>query len=42
MAKDKDDLLARMRLREWVLMALIALTAILANLPSDFLKKNRR
>lgn len=39
MAKDKDDLLARMRLREWVLMTLIALTAILANLPSDFLEK---
>lgn len=39
MAKDKDDLLGRMRLREWVLMTLIALTAILANLPSDFLEK---
>ncbi len=39
MAKDKDDLLARMRLREWVLMGLIAATAILANLPSDFLEK---
>ena len=39
MAKDKDDLLARVRLREWVLMSLIALTAILANLPSDFLEK---
>ena len=33
MAKDKDDLLGRMRLREWVLMSLIALSAILANLP---------
>jgi len=39
MAKDKDDLLARIRVREWVLMSLIALTAILANLPSDFLEK---
>jgi hypothetical protein len=39
MAKDKDDLLARVRVREWVLMGLIALTAILANLPSDFLEK---
>ena len=39
MAKDKDDLLARVRLREWVLMSLIALTAIVANLPSDFLEK---
>jgi uncharacterized protein len=39
MAKDKDDLLARVRLREWVLMGLIAVTAILANLPSDFLEK---
>ena len=39
MAKDKDDLLARIRVREWVLMGLIALTAILANLPSEFLEK---
>jgi hypothetical protein len=39
MAKDKDDLLGRVRVREWVLMGLIALTAILANLPSDFLEK---
>ena len=33
MAKDRDDLLGRMRLREWVLMGLIALSAILVNLP---------
>ena len=33
MAQDKDDLLARMRAREWVLFGLIGLTAILANLP---------
>ncbi len=39
MAKDKDDLLGRVRTREWVLMSLIALTAILANLPSEFLEK---
>lgn len=39
MAKDKDDLLARVRVREWLLMGLIALTAILANLPSEFLEK---
>ena len=40
MAKvDKDDLLGRVRLQEWLLMLLIALTAILANLPSEFLEK---
>ncbi len=39
MAKDKDDLLSRVRMREWVLMSLIAATAILANLPSEFLEK---
>lgn len=38
-AKDKDDLLSRVRLQEWLLMLLIALTAILANLPSEFLEK---
>ncbi len=40
MAKvDKDDLLGRVRLKEWLLMLLITLTAIMANLPSDFLEK---
>ena len=40
MAKvDKDDLLGRVRLQEWLLMLLIALTAIMANLPSEFLEK---
>ena len=38
MAKDKDDLLGRMRLREWVLMSLIALSAILANLPRSMIE----
>jgi len=39
MARDKDDLLSRVRLQEWLLMLLITLTAILANLPSEFLEK---
>jgi hypothetical protein len=33
---EKDDLLTRMRVREVALFALIALTAILANLPADY------
>jgi uncharacterized protein len=36
MARDKDDLLGKVRLREWALMALIAVTALLANLPRPF------
>ncbi len=39
MARDKDDLLSRVRLQEWLLMLLITLTAILANLPSEFLER---
>ncbi len=39
MAKDKDDLLARVRIREWLLMTLIALTAVLANLPRELIEK---
>lgn len=39
MAKDKDDLLGRVRLREWVLMSLIALSAVLANLPREFIER---
>jgi len=33
---EKDDLLTRMRVREVALFGLIALTAILANLPADY------
>ncbi|MEX1074221.1 MAG: ankyrin repeat domain-containing protein [Burkholderiales bacterium] len=33
---DKDDLLTRLRIREVALFCLIALTAILANLPEDY------
>ncbi len=39
MPKDKDDLLARVRIREWLLMTLIALTAVLANLPRELIEK---
>ena len=39
MANDMDDLLARVRIREWVLMSLIALTAMLANLPRELIEK---
>lgn len=39
MAKDRDDLLGRMRLREWVLMSLIALSAVLANMPRETIEK---
>lgn len=39
MAKDKDDLLARVKLREWVLMTLISLAAILANLPKEMIDR---
>lgn len=39
MAKDKDDLLARIKLREWALMTLITLSAILANLPPEFVER---
>ncbi len=35
---DKDDLLTRLRIREAALLGLIALTAILANLPLDYVK----
>ncbi|MCX7961023.1 MAG: ankyrin repeat domain-containing protein [Burkholderiales bacterium] len=34
---EKDDLLARMRIREMVLFGLIAVTAVLANLPAETL-----
>ena len=36
MARDKDDLLGKVRFREWALMTLIGLTAVLANLPRDY------
>ena len=36
MARDKDDLLGKIRFREWALMTLIALTAVLANLPREY------
>jgi hypothetical protein len=35
---EKDDLLTRLRIREVALFSLIALTAILANLPLDYVK----
>jgi hypothetical protein len=35
---DKDDLLTRLRVREVALFGLIALTAILANLPDEYVK----
>lgn len=35
---DKDDLLTRLRVREVALFGLIALTAILANLPGEYVK----
>lgn len=40
MARDKDDLLTRMRVREWLLMSLIAMTAVLANLPRDIIESS--
>lgn len=36
---EKDDLLTRLRVREFALFALIALTAILANLPEGYVKR---
>lgn len=36
---EKDDLLTRMRVREVALFSLIALTAILANLPADYVRE---
>lgn len=36
---EKDDLLTRMRVREVALFSLIALTAILANLPADYVQE---
>jgi len=36
---EKDDLLTRLRIREVALFSLIALTAILANLPEDYGRK---
>jgi len=38
-AIEKDDLLTRLRVREFALFALIALTAILANLPEGYGKR---
>lgn len=35
MTKDKVDLLTRIRIREMVLMGLIAITAVMANLPRE-------
>jgi hypothetical protein len=39
MARDKDDLLSRFRLREFALMALISVNAILANLPRAYVEE---
>ena len=39
MASDKDDLLAKFRFREYALMALIAINAILANLPRAYVEE---
>ena len=36
MVRDKDDLLGKIRFREWALMTLIAITAVLANLPHEY------
>lgn len=36
MAKEKMDFLTRMRVRELVLMGLIGITAVLANLPHEY------
>ena len=36
MARDKDDLLGKIRFREWALMTLIAISAVLANLPRAY------
>lgn len=38
MARNKDDLLAKFRVREFALMALIAINAILANLPRSYVE----
>lgn len=38
-AIERDDLLTRLRVREFALFALIALTAILANLPEGYVKR---
>lgn len=38
-AIEKDDLLTRLRVREFALFALIALTAILANLPEGYVRR---
>lgn len=38
MARDKDDLLSKFRFREFALMALIAINAILANLPRSYVE----
>lgn len=40
MAKQELDFLTRMRIRELVLMGLIAITALLANLPQEFVEEN--
>ena len=40
MAKEEMDFLTRMRIRELILMALIAITAVLANLPHEFVEEN--
>ena len=38
MARDNDDLLSKSRLREFALMALIAVNAVLANLPRSYVE----
>lgn len=39
MAQDKDDVLARFRFREFAIMALITIQAVLANLPREYLEE---
>lgn len=42
MARNKDDLLSKFRFREFALMALIAINAILANLPRAYVEETLR
>ena len=36
--REKDDLLTRLRIRELLLIGLIAITAVLANLPHEYVE----
>lgn len=40
MAKEEMDFLTRMRIRELILIGLIAITAVLANLPQEFVEES--